>query len=161
MSNSGKLIEELTEINNSEAFLKQPVGLAVAQPTGVSGHLKATESLEKAAPLVKSKLNVEPIKPKDNEAFVRQPACLSLKHQEQLSVCPNTNSNLQMPDICLGSYGLSFLQPSILSQLPVSTSPLAQQQFLPIMQMPLNYPPTFLLVNGTCHGMLSFNCLPL
>ena len=196
-SKSGKDTEEPIKKNGTEAFLKQPVGLAVEQPTEVSQHLKVTTStsssehrcalpdrdsvehpvkilmtptdsrLSPDSPEFKSKKS-QGIELKERETFLNQPACLSLGHPEQVSVshqrnqvCINTDVSQQKPEISPASSGLSFLQPSILNEMPVSNLSLDLQQSLPITQMPLHYPAAYMLINGTCHGKLYLDCLHL
>ena len=164
---SGKDIDDSSKQDDSETFLKQPVGLAVAQPREVSKHLQVNASpstgdhkcalpdrgsvgfpiqspdsrLSPEAPEFKSK-ETQNVQPTEREASVNQPACLSLAHPKQ------------KPEISLENSGLSFLQPSILEKMPVSNLSLDLQQFLPITQMPLHYLPTYMLTNGTYPGNL-------
>ena len=189
LPNSEKDTEESTKQNDCEGFLEQSVGLAVPQPKEVFQHLQVTTSssehkcalpdrgsvehqvrrilmssidsrLSPEAPEFKSK-EVHKVQPKEREAFLNQPLCLSLAHQEQVSVdhqhirvCTNTTFSQQKPEISLVSSGLSFLQPSILNQMPIYNLSSDLQQSLPITQMQFHNPSTYMLINGASPGKL-------
>ena len=189
LPNSEKDTEESTKQNDCEGFLEQSVGLAVPQPKEVFQHLQVTTSssehkcalpdrgsvehqvrrilmssidsrLSPEAPEFKSK-EVHKVQPKEREAFLNQPLCLSLAHQEQVSVdhqhirvCTNTTFSQQKPEISLVSSGLSFLQPSILNQMPIYNLSSDLQQSLPITQMQFHNPSTYTRSNGASPGKL-------